>query len=128
VAAMNVAIDPNSRAMTVEALFPNADARMTPGMFGSAQIRLSTSETAMFVPAAAVRKVADADAVYVIEDNRAQLRVVQIGEEQSGTVRILAGLQEGAQVATNNLDKLFDGVSVRVTDAPATAATAGPSR
>ena len=96
VAAMNVAIDPNSRAMTVEAMFPNADARMTPGMFGSAQIRLSTSETAMFVPATAVRKVADADAVFVIESNRAQLRVVQIGEEQSGMVRIRAGLQDGA--------------------------------
>jgi biotin carboxyl carrier protein len=31
VSALNVAIDPNSRAMTIEALFPNADARVTPG-------------------------------------------------------------------------------------------------
>jgi len=128
ISALNVAIDPNSRAMTVEVLFPNADARVRPGMFGSAQIRLSTSETAMFAPAAAVRKVADADAVYVIDNNRAQLRVVQLGEEQKGMVRILAGLQEGALVATDNLDKLFDGVGVRVTESPQPAAPAEPSR
>ena len=128
VSALNVAIDPNSRAMTVEATFPNADARVTPGMFGSAQIRLSGTEAAVFVPADAVLKIANADAVYVIEGNRAELRVVQLGEEQNGMIRIDAGLQEGAVVATNNLDKLVDGAAVRLTDAPETAAPTGRSR
>jgi hypothetical protein len=33
-------------------------------------------------------------------------------------VRIESGVQEGAIVATNNLDKLVDGASVRLTQAP----------
>jgi RND family efflux transporter MFP subunit len=122
VSALNVAIDPNSRAMTVEATFPNADARVTPGMFGSAQIRMSATETAVFAPANAVLKIANADAMYVIEGNRAQLRVVQLGEAQGGMIRIDAGLPEGAVVATNNLDKLVDGAAVHLMDAPDAAA------
>ena len=117
VSALNVAIDPNSRAMTVEATFPNTDARVTPGMFGTAQIRLPATETAMFVPSGAVLKIANADAVYVIEGDRAQLRIVQLGDARDGMVRIESGVQEGAIVATNNLDKLVDGAAVRLTQA-----------
>ena len=36
-----------------------------------------------------------------------------------GMVRIESGLQEGAIVATSNLDKLVDGAGVRLTQAPA---------
>jgi RND family efflux transporter MFP subunit len=125
VSALNVAIDPNSRAMTIEATFPNADARVTPGMFGTAQIRLSTTDTAVFAPATAVLKIANADAIYVIEGNRAQLRIVQLGEAQGGMIRIDAGLEAGAVVATNNLDKLADGAAVRLIDVSGAAATAG---
>ena len=128
VSALNVAIDPNSRAMTVEVTFPNADARVTPGMFGTAQIGLATTETAVFAPAEALLKIADADALYVIEGNRAQLRVVQLGERQGGLIRIDAGLQDGAVVATNNLDKLADGAAVRLIDAPRAAASTARSR
>ena len=117
VSALNVAIDPNSRAMTVEATFPNTDARVTPGMFGTAQIRLPATETAMFVPSGAVLKIANTDAVYVIEGDRAQLRIVQLGDARDGMVRIESGVQEGAIVATNNLDQLVDGAAVRLTQA-----------
>jgi RND family efflux transporter MFP subunit len=122
VSALNVAIDPSSRAMTVEVTFPNADARMRPGMFGSAQIRLAATESAVFAAADAVLKVAGADAMYVIEAGRAELRVVQLGDDRDGMIRVDAGLQEGAVVATNNLDKLFDGALVRLTDAAEAAA------
>jgi RND family efflux transporter MFP subunit len=128
VSALNVAIDPNSRAMTVEATFPNADARVTPGMFGTAQIRLPATEQAIFAPAEAVLKIANADAVYVIDGNRVQLRVVQLGEAQDGMVRIDAGVQEGAVVATRNLDKLADGAAVRLMDASEAAAPAAAAR
>src|SRR5439155_439924 len=97
-----------------------------PGMFGTAQIRLSTTQTAVFAPATAVLKIANADAIYVIEGNRAQFRIVQLGEAQGEMIRIDAGLEAGAAVATNNLDKLADGAAVRLIDVSGTAtATAG---
>ena len=63
VSARNVALDANSRAMTIEALFPNADGRLLPGMFGTAEIRLRETERAVYVPTAAVATIANAKAI-----------------------------------------------------------------
>jgi len=121
VAARNVAIEPTSRAMTVEATFPNADSALSPGMFGSAQVRLPATEQAVFVPLDAVVAIANGEssAVYAIVEGTAQLRVVQTGEELGDAVRILAGLDAGTMVATTQLDQLFDGAPVRTTVAAA---------
>jgi hypothetical protein len=64
----------------------------------------------------------------VIEGNRAQLRIVQLGEARDGMVRVDTGLQEGAVVATSNLAKLADGAPVTVTDASGAAAATARSR
>ena len=117
VGALNVAIDPNSRAMTVEARFPNADSKLTPGMFGSAEVRLPATESAVFVPSAAVARLANGDAsvVYAIEGGQAHVKVVQVADELNGMRRVISGVAAGAVVATTALDKLFDGAPVKVT-------------
>jgi RND family efflux transporter MFP subunit len=116
VGALNVAIDPNSRSMTVEARFPNTDSRLTPGMFGSAEVRLPTTAPGVFVPAAAVAHLANGDAsvVYAIENNQVYVKVVQVSEEANGVRRVISGLPAGATVAISGLDMLFDGAEVRV--------------
>jgi RND family efflux transporter MFP subunit len=116
VGALNVAIDPNSRSMTVEARFPNTDAKLTPGMFGSAQVRLPATEPGIFVPASAVTRIANGEssAVYVVDGDKARVRVIQPGDEADGMRRIVSGLAAGTVVATTGLDRLFDGASVRI--------------
>jgi len=121
VSARNVAIDPNSRAMTVEAKFANLDSRLTPGMFGNAEVHLPGSERAVLVPQAAVVQIANGESsgVYIIDGDNARIRVVQVGdvqpgEEQARMVRVLSGLDAGALVAASNLDQLFDGAAVRL--------------
>ena len=116
VGALNVAIDPNSRAMTVEARFPNADSRLTPGMFGSAEVRLPATESAGFVPTAAVARLANGDAsvVYSIEGGQAHVKVVQVADEVNGMRRIISGVAAGTEVATTAHEKLFDGAPVTV--------------
>lgn len=116
VGALNVAIDPNSRAMTVEARFPNADAKLTPGMFGSAEIRLPVTETSLFVPASAITRLANGDAsiAYVIADGQAHVKVVQADDDVDGLRRVRSGLSADQAVAVSALDKLFDGAPVRV--------------
>ena len=59
-------------------------------------------------------------AVYVIEGTTAHVRVVQTGEAQDGMVRVLAGIDGTAVVATNHLTEIFEGARVRVA-APAGA-------
>jgi membrane fusion protein, multidrug efflux system len=115
VSARNVAIDPNSRAMTIEVSFRNHDARLTPGMFGSAEVLLPATERAIYVPGEAIRPFANGQSsmVYVIDGNTARVRIVQPAQAEDGLVRIYTGVEAGALVATSNLDKLFDGAAVR---------------
>jgi RND family efflux transporter MFP subunit len=129
VAALNVALDPSSRAMVIEVRFPNADGRLLPGMFGTAEIHLPATQRAWYVPASAVATIANgqSSAVYVIEGSTARVRVIQTGEAENGMVRVLAGLDGTALVATSALDQLFDGAAVRVSS-PASGHPAGSSR
>lgn len=121
VSALNVALDAASRSMTIEARFANADRRLMPGMFGSADVQLPATERALFVPSAAMVSLANGESagVFVIEGGTARVRVVQPGEQRDGFVRVLAGLDPGTLVATTNVAQLIDGSRVRV--APAAA-------
>jgi membrane fusion protein, multidrug efflux system len=114
--ALNVAIDPASRAMAVEARFPNQDGSLTPGMFASADVRLPATEPAVFVPGASVVPVADGQAlgVFVVDGDMVRVRVVQTGERDGDLVRILSGVQAGDVVAATNVDRLVEGARVRV--------------
>jgi multidrug efflux system membrane fusion protein len=115
VSARNVAIDPNSRAMTIEVTFRNRDSRLAPGMFGNAEVLLPATARAMYVPQQAVQPFANGESsvVYVIEGETARVRIVQPAPAEDGLVRIDTGIQAGAVVAVSNLDKLFDGAAVR---------------
>jgi multidrug efflux pump subunit AcrA (membrane-fusion protein) len=96
-------------------------------MFGTAEIHLPATERAVYVPTAAVATIANgqSSAVYVIEGTTAHVRVVQTGEAQGDMVRVLAGIDGGAVVATNRLNELFDGVRVRVAAPTGSKATDG---
>jgi membrane fusion protein (multidrug efflux system) len=125
-AAMNVAIDPASRAMAIEARFANADGRLMPGMFGSAEIQLPATERSVFVPEDAVAALTNGEsfAVYAVDGDVVRVRVVQPGERKDGMVRLVAGLEPGVVVATSNLGQLFEGARIRP-EAAVEAAAAG---
>lgn len=123
ISALNVAIDPASRSMTIEARFPNTDSLLMPGMFGTAEVQLPASQPAIFVPPSAVVSVANGEAagVYVVEHQTARMRVVQPGETHDGLVRILAGLEAGTPVVVSNVEELIDGTPISVTGAGSVA-------
>jgi RND family efflux transporter MFP subunit len=123
VSALNVAIDPASRSMRIEARFPNADGRLMPGMFGTAEVHLPASEQAVFVPPSAVVPIANGEAagVFVVEGETARVRVVQTGDQHEGMVRILAGLEPGTPVVVSNAEQLMDGSQIRVVETTAAA-------
>jgi multidrug efflux pump subunit AcrA (membrane-fusion protein) len=114
VTAVNPAIDPVSRAATVEAAVDNGDNALRSGMFATARIVRQGGSRAVYVPRAAV--VSDQNTqsyrVFVIQDGTAKLRVVQIGTEEGDTVQILSGVNAEETVATSNLEQLFEGARV----------------
>jgi multidrug efflux pump subunit AcrA (membrane-fusion protein) len=50
--------------------------------------------------------------VFVIEGEAARLRVVQVGEQDGDSVRIVSGVSPGETVATSNLEQLYDGATI----------------
>jgi multidrug efflux pump subunit AcrA (membrane-fusion protein) len=115
VTAVNPAIDPVSRAVTIEAAIENADNALRSGMFATAQIVRKGGSRAVFVPRAAVFSDQNTQSyrVFVIQGDTAKLRVVQIGTEEGDTVQILSGVNADETVATSNLQQLYEGARVK---------------
>jgi multidrug efflux pump subunit AcrA (membrane-fusion protein) len=115
VTAVNPAIDPVSRAVTVEAAVENSDNALRSGMFATAQIVRKGGSRAVFVPRAAVLSDPNTQSyrVFVIQGDTAKLRVVQIGAEESDWIQILSGVQADEVVATSSLQQLFEGARVK---------------
>ncbi|MBD0371366.1 MAG: efflux RND transporter periplasmic adaptor subunit [Pyrinomonadaceae bacterium] len=117
VTAINPAIDPASRSMTVEAVVQNPDNALRSGMFVTARITLAGGNQSIFVPREAVVNDQNTNSyrVFVIQGTTAHLRVVQIGDQENGMIQILSGVQAGEEVATSNLQQLYEGAKVQPT-------------
>lgn len=118
VTAINPSLDEQARRLLVEAVFENSENLLRPGMFATARLLLPTSEKAIYVPQTAVTagQNTESASVFVIENDAARLRVVQIEANtpaENGEVRILSGLAEGEQIADGNLNALYDGARIQ---------------
>jgi membrane fusion protein, multidrug efflux system len=108
-------ISPNvrqeTRDLVVEAVVPNADGKLRPGMF--ATVRLKTGEKSTVVaPLAAVRKDLDPPRAYVVLGGQIEERVLQIGEELDGFVAVASGVKAGEALVLNPTNTVHDGVRV----------------
>lgn len=105
-------INATSRALTIEAEIENAGGLLKPGQFATVRITQSKPEPAILIPASAVRTDGDVNKVFVIKDGVANERIVQVGLLENDLIQIKQGVAENELVATNNLDKMGDGVIV----------------
>ncbi|HYJ46854.1 MAG TPA: efflux RND transporter periplasmic adaptor subunit, partial [Pyrinomonadaceae bacterium] len=89
VSAINPAIDPTSRAFTVEAEVENPDNALRSGMFVTARISLPGGKSGVFVPREAVVNDQNTNSyrVFTVDGETAHLQVVQVGNEENGMVQ-----------------------------------------
>jgi RND family efflux transporter MFP subunit len=115
VTAVNPALDPTSRAATVEASIENGDNALRSGMFATVRITKEGGGAGVYVPKIAVYNDQSTQSyrVFVIQDGIAKLRVVQLGTEEGDSVQILNGVNADEIVATSNLQQLFEGAKVQ---------------
>jgi membrane fusion protein, multidrug efflux system len=122
ITAINPSVDPNARTFAVEAEFRNEDRALKPGMFATARIQLPGSEQGIFVPRRAILTdpTTNSSQVFVVQEGKARLAVVQVGEADGDMVHILSGIPANAVLAASRLQELYDGeaVSVSVSSAP----------
>lgn len=114
ITAVNAAVNPASRSIMVEATFANADLRLKPGMFATAEIEQGGAQEVVALPRAAVQEDNRTDSfrAWVAEGGRARLRVVQVARQRDAAVLIVAGVKAGESVITSDLTRLFDGAPI----------------
>ena len=106
-------VNTTSRVLSVEAEVENVNGLLKPGQFATVRITQSKPEPAVMIPSSAVKANGDNNKVFVIKDGVAQERQVQIGLLENNLIEVKQGVQENETVATNNLERLGDGVLVR---------------
>lgn len=114
VSALNPAVDPTSRSAMVEALVENTGNLLRSGMFVQAKITREGGTAGVFVPKSAVYNDASTQSqrVFVIIEGVAKLKTVQLGVEEGDMIQIVTGVDADQNVATSNLDQLFEGAKV----------------
>jgi RND family efflux transporter MFP subunit len=105
--------DPNSRTFRVKLDLPGAVAGLRAGQFGRVAVPLAETK-ALRVAAAAVVRRGQLSFVFVVADQRANMRLVRTGRGVGDEFEIVSGLAAGERVVVENADALVDGQPVAI--------------
>ncbi len=123
VASVDSRVDPMTRSLAVVAQMPNADRALKPGMF--LQVDISRRrDNVVLAPEGALVPRQGRQFVYVVEEGRAEERQVSLGSRRPGQVEITGGLEPGEQIVTQGVQRIRDGLPVRMAGAPASPPSA----
>jgi len=108
-------LDPTTGTLRLRAIFTNSDERLLPNAFVNARLLVETKQNVTLIPNAAIQRNGSSTFVYVVNpDNTVESRTVQIGTVDAQHTEVVSGLQPGARVVTQGVDKLQSGALVRV--------------
>ena len=109
-------ISPNVREATrdlvIEAVVPNHEGKLKPGMFAVAKVALGETEHPV-VPNAALLKDETGARLFVSVGGQIQERVVQLGSTKGDVVAILSGVTAGENVVLSPGPDVHDGAKVQ---------------
>lgn len=114
VESIDTRIDPQSRTITVRALFPNDKARLLPGMLMTVGLE-SNRRQSLSIAEQTLVPIENRQYVYVVEgENKADRREVKTGARVPGQVEILSGIKEGENIVLDGTLKMRPGATVRL--------------
>jgi membrane fusion protein (multidrug efflux system) len=126
VSRMAMGLDPRTRTMLCEADVDNRPARLFPGQFVKATLKLKGARSPL-VPGEALTWRGDKLFVALLENGQVRLQQVLTGDDTGRVVQILTGLQGGETVILNPSPELSTGDTVQVAEKPAADGGAAPA-
>jgi membrane fusion protein, multidrug efflux system len=99
------------RDLVIEAVVPNSDRKLYPGMFATARIAIG-AETKPVIPASALSGNGRSRRAFVVQEKRLQERVVLVGEPVDNGFTVLSGVNVGEHVAARTGGDVKDGARV----------------
>jgi RND family efflux transporter MFP subunit len=112
VSRISPAVNTATRAFPFEALIPNQDANLKPGTFARVHIESDKSDTVLTLPYSAMQYRYGVNRVFLVEGDKLTARELKIGDRLGERVEVLGGVKAGDRIATNDVDKLADGMKV----------------
>lgn len=107
-------IDQQTGTLRLKATFANADEMLWPGQFVDVRLVVEMRRNAVTVPARTVQRGPDGEFIFVVRaDNTAEMRKVQVLEQEEGVAVIDTGLSAGERVVVDGQYRLENGTSVK---------------
>jgi len=95
-------IDAQSRTVKIRCVFPNEDHRLKSGMFVKVDVESKGGKRVILVPSKAVLNEGEVTkAIVALDHNVFKERVIEVGPERDGKVRVLSGLSAGEKIVTD---------------------------
>ena len=113
--SMDNQIDTATGTVKLKAEFANEDHTLFPNQFVNARLLVTVLPRAVTVPTAAVQLGSRGSYVYVVDKDTVRLREVTPGVRTDSLTVIDKGLAAGEVVVVDGVDRLRDGLRVRVT-------------
>jgi membrane fusion protein (multidrug efflux system) len=112
VSTIDPRVDQATRTARLTAEFDNPDEALKPGMFLSVTLEVTTKDDAVVVPEEAIVSEGLRQIVYAVKDNKADRRVIQIGQRQNGKVEVTEGLKAGETIVVLGVQRVRPGAEV----------------
>ncbi len=104
---------PTNRTMRTEVDLPNSSGRLRIGMYGAVSILLEPPSNFLTIPSKALKELqGSSGSVYVVEDQHARLRPIQIGRDDGIRCEVQSGLSTDDQVIVQYTGSMEDGEPV----------------
>lgn len=114
-ASIDNQIDISTGTLKLKARFDNRDEALFPNQFVNVRLLAQTLPQVLVISANAVQRGSQGSFVYVLDgDNRVSMRNVTLGVTAQERLQVLSGLEAGERVVTEGVDRLRDGMQVKV--------------
>lgn len=114
---INNEVDAATGTIKLKAVFPNANGKLWPGLSVNTRLLAQTLQGVMTVPDAAVQRGQNEMFVYVVGDGqKAEKRVLTIGQYSDGVAVVEAGLRPGERVVVSGQSRIQPGILLQVSE------------
>jgi RND family efflux transporter MFP subunit len=114
VSRISPVVNTGTRAFPFEALVPNPEATLKPGTFARVQIVTAKVDQVLTLSYSTLQYRYGVNRVFVVDGDHLSMRELKVGERIGERIEVLGGVKPGETVATTTVDKLEDGLKVRV--------------
>ena len=107
-------VEEKTRTLQVEALVPNNNGLLKPGLFAKVILYTAGERDTIVVPVTALLYEGEKVRVFVTEGDRAKERVVKLGSKYGEFMEIIEGVKTGEKVVFMGQQNLSDGAKVSI--------------